>query len=182
MHSLTYHSGFSLNVTSLGKPLTSETRLGPRGRLSEALHSSLFTQNSLDWIPACSASAQLLPKQESQLSFLTPLPWSLMHGDCSVLPWRCVTCGPHREKRAKSQPSELRASLAKSNNQQTKAKTLGSGKLGGPFTSCSMLSEKNRGKVFQGGRSCKDSQLQNHHTTINQDETVGHWALTVACG
>lgn len=24
-----YHSGFSLNVTSLGKPLTSETRPGP---------------------------------------------------------------------------------------------------------------------------------------------------------
>lgn len=125
MHSLTYHSGFSLNVTSLGKPLTSETRLGPRGRLSEALHSSLFTQNSLDWIPACSASAQLLPKQESQLSFLTPLPWSPMHGDCSVHPWRCVTCGPHREKLAKSQPSELRASLAKSNQPTNKRQNTG---------------------------------------------------------
>lgn len=182
MHSLTYHSGFSLNVTSLGKPLTSETRLGPRGRLSEALHTSLFTQNSLDWIPACSASAQLLPKQESQLSF-----WLLYLG-----PWCMETVQsihedmPRADRTEKNwqslSPLSSEQALQNPTNQHTKDKTLGSWKLGGPFTSCSMLSEKNRGKVFQGGRSCKDSQLQNHHTTINQDETVGHWALTVACG
>lgn len=178
MHSLTYHSGFSLNVTSLGKPLTSETRLGPRGRLSEALHSSLFTQNSLDRIPACSASAKAGVTVIFLLLYLGP--WcmetvqsiheDMSRADCTEKNWQSLS--PQSSEQALQNPT----------NQQTKDKTLGSWKLGGPFTSCSMLSEKNRGKVFQGGRSCKDSQLQNHYTTINQDETVGHWALTVACG
>lgn len=94
-----------------------------------------------------------------------------------------VSRADRTEKNGQSlSPQSSEQALQNPTNQQTKDKTLGSGKLGSPFTSCSKLSEKNRGKVFQGGRSCKDSQLQNHHTTINQDETVGHWALTVACG
>lgn len=115
MHSLTYHSGFSLNVTSLGKPLTSETRLGPRGRLSEALHNFPF-HTELFGLNTCLLSfSPTSAKAGVTVIFLTPLPWSLMHGDCSVHPRRYATCGPHREKLAKSQPSELRASLAKSN-------------------------------------------------------------------
>lgn len=140
----------------------------------KALPSSRFTQNSLDWIPACSATASLLPKQEPQLSFLLlhlgPWPLELISPSmniCHVLTVQRKT-GEVRALRAQGKPCKT---------------AFGSWKPGSPFTPCSMRSEGTEGKYFEVGEVVKvHSYRTTVHSTVNQDETVGHWTLMVACG
>jgi hypothetical protein len=46
-----------------------------------------------------------------------------------------------------------------------------------------MRSEGTEGKYFEVGEVVKvHSYRTTVHSTVNQDETVGHWTLMVACG
>lgn len=92
-----YHSGISLNVTSLGKPLTSEARLGLHITLSWStpyfpFHRTLRTYNN--WLTICFPSPTIISVTAKTL----PVSQHGAHRRCSINVRICVRCWGLKDK------------------------------------------------------------------------------------